>query len=498
MNATIYSPDEVLKLLKAEDPVGHEEAYLNDDKSDGLLFANLFDRIRFNTTTKLYSVFDGVRWRTDEENLMTEAVAQLLATALYLYLGPVLAKITDEKVREHISKHYYKLGGRGPRQTMLSEARNFRSISMEEMDKNKYLLNVQNGTIDLKSITFREHRAEDLLSCVANVSFNASADCPAFKRFIAEVTSVPDEQGGWLEDRDKAEYLQRLLGYSLIGDCREDEFYLLYGATTRNGKSTLLSVIGDILGDYAEMIEPDALASGRRVNQNDEQIADLRGKRFAHVEEPSKAMIFDTGLIKKLTGRSKLTASRKYEHRFSYMPEFKIFLATNYLPTVLDDSLFKSGRCKVITFERHFDDSEQDKDLREKLKAEAPGILNWMLEGLRAYYEKRTAPPEAVLKATGEYQHISDRIENFMSECTEAAEDRTITLSALYPVYVDWCKSCGYNAEGKQKFSDALRRKRLLVDQKKIKGVSYKNVILNRALVDHSEWQTVTSSPFDT
>lgn len=490
MQTAFLTNKQIYERLKAIDPAKHEETYQKDDKSNGKLFANMFgDILRYNVTTRSYVAYDGTHWIVDFDNLIAEGLAQRLAEALHIY---------SEKLDDTIKDFYHKLGHYNARKTMLAEARNFHAVSIEDFDRDKYLLNVRNGTLDLRTLEFREHRADDLLLCVANVDYDPEADCPIYKRFMSEVTSFPDENGSMQEDPDKAEYLQRILGYCLVGECVEDEFYILYGSTTRNGKSTLLSVIGDILGDYGEMIEPDALSQGRRATANDEQIADLKGKRFAHVEEPSKQMVFDTGLIKKLTGRSKLTASRKYEHRFSYMPEFKIVLATNYLPTVLDDTLFKSGRCKVITFDRHFSEEEQDKDLRRKLKAEASGILNWMLEGLKHYKDRRTQPPASVVKATEDYRQISDRIENFLKECTEEVKDEHITLKELYEVYTEWCKASGYSAEGKQKFSDALKRKRMLISYKQIKGVEFRNIIMNRKVVRETPWEPVGSrkTPF--
>lgn len=488
MNDISISNKEISDRLKALDPAKHQEKYFLDDKSMGLLFSEMFPFARFNTTTNLWTVFDGIKWITDAGNLIVEGFAQRLATALYIYAT---------NLDDHYRKFYLRYGSYGPRKTMLLEARNFRSVSMEDFDTNKYLFNVRNGTLDLKKFEFREHRADDLLSCVANVDYDPEAKCPLFDRFFSEITESPGENGELVADPDKADYVQRIVGYSMIGDVREDEFYLFYGATTRNGKSTLLETLGDIFGDYAEMIEPDTLSQSRKVAQNDEQIADLKGKRLAHVEEPSRQMVFDTGLIKKMTGRTKLTASRKYEHRFKYKPEFTIIFATNYLPTVLDDTLFKSGRCKVILFERSFSKEEQDPDMRKKLFEEASGILNWALRGLGKYYKRRTAPPATVLAATDEYQQNSDRIANFMRECTVEDEgpDAIITLKRLYARYTDWCSESGYSAEGRNKFSDALKRKRLLVDRKKINGVDFHNVILKHKIIeDTSQFVPVTES----
>lgn len=485
--------EEILEAVRAIDPVNNS-AYEMDDKSNGMLFAEVFGGVaRYNTTTRLYSVYDGIRWIIDNDNLVVEGLSQRLARILCHY-----AIDADRQEKQPYLTHYRKLGQYNTMRTMLLEARNFHSLSEEVFDQNKYLLNVRNGTIDLNTFEFRDHRAEDLLSCVANVEYDPVARCDNWERFVSEVTQHMCDDGTLQDDPDKAAYIRRICGYLLIGDCKEDEFYLFYGATTRNGKSTFLSVIGDILGDYAEMIEPDALSQGRKSSANDEQIADLRGKRFAHVEEPSKQMIFDTGLIKKLTGRSRLTASRKYEHRFSYMPEFKIILATNYLPTVLDDSLFKSSRCKVIPFEHHFTEEEQDKGLRSKLLAERSGILIWMIMGLDEYKQGGLNPCQSVIDATEEYRHTSDRIENFLQECTEEAPGEFCTLKQLYTRYTEWCNESGYSPEGKQKFSDSLKRRRMVIDHKKIKGVQFHNVIMNRKIIYDAPFEPANKgdSPF--
>lgn len=468
--------DEILERVISLDPENNP-IYLEDDKGNGALFADATGEFaRYNADAKLWNVYDGIRWADDKENLKVEGVAQKIATALF--------SMSINNTNDKFVKACRALGSYRVRSTMIKEARNFHAITARDLDKDKYLFNVQNGTIELRTLTFREHRPEDLLSCVAGAGYDPGADCPKFKAFIAQITSVPDGNGGYVEDPDKAEFLQRILGYSLLGDCKEDEFYILYGATTRNGKSTLLDVIGDVLGDYAEMIEPEALSQGRVKTANDEQTADLKGKRFAHVEEPSKNMTFDIGLIKKLTGRSKLSASKKYQNRFTFFPEFKIFLATNFLPTVLDDTLFKSGRVKVVTFERHFEEWEQNKDLRSTLVGEeASGILNWLLEGLQHYYKRQTTPPASVLKATSQYQDISDRLANFLDECTVEDKEGYIAGKELYARYQEWCRESGYSPEGKQKFFDGLKRKRLLTDWKKINGVKTWNVLEHRRIV---------------
>lgn len=473
MQQIFLSNDEIFKRLRKINPADHAGLYSFDDQGNGKLFAEVFrDCLRYVPEVKSFCYFDGVKWSIDVGNKRAEELAQRLKTALELLYA-------DNK---SALEYYGKLGSHSRRMTMISDAAALVPVGLLDFDTNKDLLNLQNGTLDLRTMQFREHRADDLLMCVANAEYDPVADCPAFKRFISEVTQAAGPDGSMIDDPDKAEYLQRILGYCLTADCREDEFYLLYGISTRNGKSTLLSVVEAILNDYGTTIKPDALSQQRDTSETNEQMANLRGKRFAHVEEPSKSMILDTGLIKQLTGGNKMRAARKYEHSVEFMPEFKIVFATNYLPTVTDDTLFKSGRCKVVTFERHFTEEEQDKDLRRKLIGESSGILNWLIEGLRLYRKKGTKPPASVVKATTEYQEVSDRVANFLRECTVEQEGAYCSGKDLYEVYRQWCDASGYTPEGKSKFFESLRRKKLLQPYKKIEGVVIRNIVLNRKI----------------
>lgn len=468
MQSIYCTNQEIFDEVQRIDPA-HNDGYMLDDKSNGKLFAEVFgDVARYNTTTRLYSIYDGIRWIVDKDNLFAEGVAQRLADALYLY-----GFDQDEAHR----KHYTKLGQYGPMKTMLLEARNFHQISDESFDQHPELLNLQNGTLNLESFEFREHRAGDLLSRVCNASYDPEAKAETFIRFISQVTEVEDGNGGMRPDPDKADYLQRILGYALLGSCEEDEFYMLFGPTTRNGKSTLLSTVGHVLGDYSKMLTPDTLAQRQRTSSNNEEIADLRGVRFVHCEEPSKQMVLDTALIKNLTGRSKVSVSRKYEHLVEFLPEFKIFFATNYLPTVTDMSMFDSNRCNVLRFDRHFTDEEQDKGLRGKLFAESAGIINWMLDGLARYYLEKTVPPAAVVDATAEYKNASDKIGNFLNECTQERKGNNVSLNELYNKYSNWCEESGYLSEGKGKFSEALKRRNMLYPTGTINGRTEHNVI---------------------
>lgn len=325
------------------------------------------------------------------------------------------------------------------------------------------------------------HNADDLLSKISNVIYEPSAKSEEWEKFINEVM-----QG----DTDKTEYLQKILGYSLTADTNLETCFILYGATTRNGKSTLIETMLYMLGNtagYGMSMRPETLA--QKQNKDSRQasgdIARLDGCRFLNASEPPKRMIFDVGLLKNLLGRDSITARHLHEREFEFIPRFKLFINTNFLPLITDDTLFTSGRINVITFNRHFEPHEQDKNLKNKLiKAEnLSGILNWCIEGLKLYYKDGAKPPQAVTTATDEYRTNSDKIGNFISECMERTGKNAKALD-VYTRYKEWCLDNGFGVENKGNFFDELRGKGILAQSGTVKGVTVRNVVIGYELTE--------------
>jgi putative DNA primase/helicase len=335
------------------------------------------------------------------------------------------------------------------------------------------LLNVQNGVLDLSEgkFEFMEHSADLLLSKICNVEYNPAAECPSWNKFINEIM-----QG----DTEKIKYLQKIAGISLTGDTKEETMFILYGATTRNGKSTFVETLGYLLGDYALTMRPESLA----VKQNNDSrqangdIARLKGVRFVNASEPPKRMIFDVALIKTLLGRDSITARHLHEREFEFVPVFKLVINTNYLPQILDDTVFSSGRINVVSFDRHFEPHEQDKTLKNKLrsKSELSGILNWCIDGLKLYYKEGLLPPKAVTDSTVEYRQQSDKIGNFINEVLIKSE-KNCKAKEVYESYVKWCDCNGYGCENKGNFFAELKNKRIFSERGTIENKTVKNIV---------------------
>lgn len=447
------------------------------------LFADAYRHIaRYNRTAKEYYVYTGTHWEQDTGGCFAQELAKDFYHRIYKYMwstvwkDPIDGDDTAEKERrEAQQKAVSSLHKLSRRKTLLEDARSVHPFSAEDLDTDPWLLNCQNFTVDLRTGDCKPHSPDDLLSMVAGTDYDPTATAPRFTRFIQEIFSEPTIEG-YADRPGLARFAQMALGYAMTGSVAEGCLFMLYGPATRNGKTTLTEAVMAVLGDYAVKSKPDTLAYTGKPNGNaaSEDVARLKGKRFVSISEPSKTMHLDAAKVKDLTGGGTQTARFLHENSFQFQPEFKIFIDTNYRPRVTDEALFSSGRVHVLPFERHFPAEEQEKDLSEKLAEEKPGILNWLLEGLRMYREAgRLEPCEESLKATEEYREDSDKLGQFWAERMEESAENC-KGGAVYREFCDWCADWNIHPQQKGLFFDDLR-KRGYMQPCRIDGVLDKN-----------------------
>ncbi len=247
------------------------------------------------------------------------------------------------------------------------------SVTPEEFDSFPWVLNLSNGTIELGPGILREHRPQELLTKIAGAEYSPNAECPRWKKFLKEVFEPHP---------DIIPYLQRAVGYSLTGETREECVFVLVG-NGRNGKSTLISVLHHLLGEYAGVAEMDAfLTSG--AGKLREDIVDMRGRRFVSAQEPLINSAFAEATIKWVSGGDKLRARRLYEHAQEFQPTHKLWLAMNRIPTLRLDDHAAWSRLRIIPFDRSFTNT-CDRELKLDLRDELSGILRWALDGCIAW-----------------------------------------------------------------------------------------------------------------
>ena len=447
-----FNPDLSRITLTLEEMQPHvNPRYGREEIGIGNAFADFFKPIaRFDRNRGIWYVYDGTVWQPDEGGLAVAELAKLLADRLYTYA----LQIKDEDARNRYIKRVLKLQLRKNRKTMVEDAKSVHPVPHKIFDRNTDLFNCKNGTLDMRTLEFRPHDPADFLTMMSGVTYDPDAACPRWNSFIDEVMC---------SDETLSAYLQKSLGYALTGNTALECMFILYGATSRNGKGTTMETFLKIMGDYGKTSNPELLGTKfgtANASGPSEEVARLAGVRFVNISEPEKKITFNAALVKRMTGNDTLNARYLHENSFDFRPCFKIFINTNYLPNVTDMTLFESGRLKIIPFKRHFEEHEQDKGLKAFFAEESnlAGIFNWCLEGYRMFHTEGLRSPKAVDDATEEYRNDSDRIGQFIEAWLEEGEAYEVRTSAAYRLYGQWCERYGYHTENVKNFNNAISR----------------------------------------
>ena len=332
-------------------------------------------------------------------------------------------------------------GNSGRVSAMLREAAPNITRRPEDLDANPFMLNVANGTLALRQadggeaaggdLVLMPHQREHLITKISPAAFDPEAEAAAFRRFLDQI----------LPDREIQTFLQRWFGYCLTGDTSEQCLVLFHG-TGANGKSTLVDIVKWILGDYAMTLPFASLLHDdrRRGSEATPDLARLPGARLVSAAEPEIGQRFSESLIKTLTGGEAITARHLQEGFFEFKPSFKLVLSFNTKPSVRgqDEGIWR--RLLMVPFDVTIPYEQRDRHFDEKLRAEASGILNWMLDGLRLWFEGGLQIPEAVRAATAAYKTESDPLGQFLEMATQRKPGAHVQAKQLYSAYAHWCR----------------------------------------------------------
>lgn len=477
----MFEPDLTHVSLTLEEMQPHTNPrYQRDEIGIGYAFADYYKPIaRFDRERGIWYVFDGKVWQPDENALAVAELAKRLADRLYTFA----LQIKDEDTRNRYIKRVQKLQMRKNRRTMIEDAKSVYPVPHTIFDRNTDLFNCQNGTLNLTTGEFRPHDPADFLTMMSGITYDPDVSCPRWEQFISEVMC---------NDADLALYLQKALGYALTGDTSLECLFILYGATSRNGKGTTMETFLKIMGDYGKTSNPEMLSTkfgNTNASGPSEEIARLAGIRFVNISEPEKKITFNAALVKRMTGNDTLNARFLHENSFDFKPNFKIFINTNYKPSVSDMTLFYSCRLKLIPFKRHFEEHEQDKGLKAFFSeaSNLSAIFNWCYEGYKRFRSEGLDDPNAVTQATKEYQEESDRIGQFVDAWLEEGEAFEVRTSAAYKLYGEWCDKYGYRKENSTNFNNAIQRFFPIVRKRPndTKGAQKTTMLVGCRFLDH-------------
>lgn len=382
--------------------------------------------LRF-TPERGWLVWDGRRWAVDDKGIEVQARAKESALSIF-------DEIREAADRDAKMRHAKRAQSKKSIDAAIWLARSEPGIParLTQFDADPWLLNVANGTLDLRTSKLRPHRREELISNIVEVTFDADADCELWDAFLWRVTDRNEELYG---------YLRRFVGYLLVGDTSEQALHFLYGLGA-NGKSVFCEMLIRLLGDYALAVSPDLIML-RRHGGIPNDVARLRGVRAALMNETSQGARFDEAKLKDLTGGDTLTARFLNQEFFDFQPTHRIVIRGNHKPTIngTDEGIWR--RLRLVPFTVSIPADEQDRDLLRKLEAELPGILNWALQGCREWKAEGLSPPVIIAEAVRQYREESDTLGRFIAECCEVRPLAQVKSSALFQRYQEFCEQAG-------------------------------------------------------
>ena len=470
--------------LKELNPMDSSK-YPWNDIGAGHIFADFYaDRLRYVPERKAWFFYANGVWQPDTGNIHAMRYCMELADLMYSFA----LEVRDEDKRKAYMKYAVKWQNHSTRVNILKDAQVYHPISYSEFDSDIYIFNCKNGTLHIDTGEFTEHHSSDLLTKISAVSYDPAARSERFCTYIDEIMCG---------DKDRAKFLQKILGYGLTGDTRHECMTILYGATTRNGKGTLCESVMKVLGEYGCTSRAETIAMKNYTNgsQPSEDVARLAGVRFVNISEPTKGLVLDAARIKAMTGNDTLNARYLHENSFDFQPQFKIYVNTNYLPVINDMTLFTSDRIIIIPFDRHFDEQTRDTSLKQKFAEEnvQSAILNWLLEGYRLLHREGLMLPKSVKDATDHYQHDSDKMVLFFEDNLVADDAAEVLTSTVYARYKSWCYDNGCYPEGMKNFKQGLETFASVVRKRPKNGGEKTTVLLGYRLISEFELPTLTA-----
>jgi putative DNA primase/helicase len=425
------------------------------DMGNGERFASRYgQRARYLPGDKAWYVWNGVKWKRDDslqvKRFAKDTIRAITAAAM---------RLTNAEEKSRMAKHAHQSEATGRIENMLTcaSAEPGMAVTVDEFDQHPFLLTCPNGTLDCSTRTLYPNQPGNLITRSTPTIYDPNATCPAWEKFLDEI---------FQQDGDLVSYMQRATGYSMTADMREDVIHICWG-TGSNGKSTWGNTVGTVLGDYAESASVDTFLSeafARSSNAPKEDLARLRGARFVRASEPDERRSLNTSLLKEITGREPITARFLFGATFKFRPVFKLWISANHKPPIHDSSHGMWRRTRLVPFTVEIADAQQDKSLEDRLAAEASGILNWALDGIREWLDYGLNPPPAILAATEQYRTDSDLLGLFIRDVCRVEDWRTVDAAHLYKVYSEWCVRTGERAWANNAFHRKLTDRGFPID----------------------------------
>jgi len=318
-------------------------------------------------------------------------------------------------------------------------------VPATQWDNDPMMLNTPAGIVDLRTGKTAQRNREQYLTQITRISADEDVGIPNWLRFISQV---------FADKPDVIEFVQRMCGYCLSGDRREQKLFFAHGQGS-NGKSTLLDILMWMMGSYALKLPTSALMMSKN-ERHPTELAQLQGKRLAVSNELEEGAFWAEARIKELTGDETLTARFMRQDNFTFFMTHKHLIAGNHKPRLKGGDPAMARRMVLLPFEQKFEGDAKDAKLPEKLKAEAPGILAWAVQGALKWHADGLAIPWRVEQASKDYMADHDDIAMWVGECCETASGMRCRSGDLYQSFRRWKQQRGEHEPSQTVWSEKM------------------------------------------
>ncbi|WP_089743624.1 phage/plasmid primase, P4 family [Gracilibacillus ureilyticus] len=391
-------------------------------------------------------IWDGKTWGEDKRKKV-----ERIAIQTFREMYGEVQQLTDTDERKDLWRWAQSSERSSVFLNSIARAEAMLPVNQAELNKDSFKLNCENGVVDLRTGELLEHQRDYLMTKNTHIPYDPEAECPNWLAFLHSI--FKDSNGRVMVEL--IEFIQRSVGYALTGDTSEQVAFFLWG-TGRNGKSTLMNTIKQLLGDYGKQTNADTFTTRNNEGGANNDIARLHGSRLVSTVESDDGQKLSEALIKQLTGGEPVTARFLRKEFFEYVPEFKIFFTTNHKPIVKGDDEGIWRRIRLIPFDYTIPKEEVDKHLPEKLQRELPGILKWAVDGCLAWQKEGLGEPDEVKHATDEYKEEMDLLSSFIEECCVMHGDAKVLANTLHQEYMEWAEKNGEYPIRKRPFNKRM------------------------------------------
>lgn len=443
--------------------VKKSKAYTFDDTGNANAFIDFYgDNIRYDCMNRVWMIYKNGTWHVDYKQGVKKAVDNFIEA----YKAKLYQVNPDEDpgLFNAIRKNISKLSNNSGKESMLKEAQHLGDtpVSPTEFDTQAHLLNCKNGVVNLIDGSIVQHDRRYMMAKNTNIDCDMGNEPELFLKFMNDIF------GG---NEKMVDYMQVAIGYTLTGENREQCMFQCCGIGG-NGKSVLMDVMTDIMGDYAvnakvESVITKGMSSGGSASPD---IARMRGARLIRTNEPEEGSRLNEGFVKQLVGGDVITARNLFGLDFEFRPVGKLWISTNHKLVIRGTDRGIWRRQQLIMFNQIFEGARADKTLPYRLREEYPKILGWAVKGAMKWYRDGLRVPAMVEDASKEYRVEMDVVANFLKDNVVINNTEKEKASDVYHAYSNWCKEGNEYKMSQTKFGIEMKKR---FEKKMIAGYAY-------------------------